>query len=138
MATGFVTPRALITTDTPNVFFYGDAPILLEVTIAAAAVDARSTGETHKLQGGLTVAKITASGKYAEYDDGNSDGTEDAKGFLVTPVNTKIEDGTARDQIAVILIGHALIDETYVGGMDAAAKVDFEALDAGFLWDSAY
>lgn len=48
------------------------------------------TGGTHYpngfLMSGLPLGKITATGKYAPYNNANSDGTEVLAGFLLTPI----------------------------------------------------
>jgi len=67
---------------------------------------------------GFAIGKITASGKYAAYDDGASDGTEDFKGFLLEDVNMKDGD------VLTGLITHGSVIVARTSGLDAAARVD--------------
>ena len=86
------------------------------------ASTARYNGGT-TLPKGLALAKITASGKYAEYDDGNSDGTEEFRGFLDQDIDLLDATGVARDaQASMVFWGWVNTANTF--GEDAAAKTD--------------
>ena len=85
-----------------------------QVTIAASA---------GAMVPGRVVGKITASGKYAEYNNAASDGTEVAAGVLYATV----KDSTA-DQKAVIIARQAEVIESELTGLDANGKADLLAL----------
>ena len=93
------------------------------VTIAAAAVDAGNTPTT-TLRKGLVLGKVTATGKYKEYDPSASDGTETAALILVDQVDMlqdSTDGATPRDQLATGM-QHGVVDESRLHGCDAAAK----------------
>lgn len=82
------------------------------------------------LTAGAVVGKITATGEYAKYDNGASDGTEVAAGVLLAAV-----DATAADKPGVIIARLAEVAKTglvFDAGQDAAAQaaalVDLKAL----------
>lgn len=85
-----------------------------EVTIAAAA---------GAMVPGTLVGKITASSKYAAYNNSASDGTEVAAGVLYHGVADK-----AVDQKAVIIARHAEVIQAQLTGADAAGLADLKAL----------
>lgn len=87
------------------------------VTVDAATVGADADGNK-LLQAGTVMAEVTASGKFAAYDNALADGRENAVGFLVEEVNVK--DG---DVITSILL-HGSVIESRTSGVDAAAKTD--------------
>ena len=82
--------------------------------------DAAAIAET---EAGLLLGKITATGKYAKYDDGAADGTEVAVGVLKTPVSK--EDRIAGDE-AVSMYYTGRFREDKLVGLDAAALVDLK------------
>lgn len=87
------------------------------ITIASSAVDA--DGDGNKIvKAGTVLGVITASGKYAPYDNTNNDGTEVAVGFALESVNLK--DG---DVICGLLL-HGSVLEARCTGVDANAKTD--------------
>lgn len=51
---------------------------------------------------GTVLGKVTASGKYVPYDDGNSDGSQAAAAILIYPV-----DATSADVVAACIVRHA-------------------------------
>ena len=85
-----------------------------QVTIAAAA---------GAMVAGTVVGKITASGKYKEYSNAASDGTEVAAGVLYAPVAD-----SASDQKAVIIARNAEVMTSLLTGADTAGKADLAAL----------
>lgn len=85
-----------------------------EVAIAAAA---------GALKAGTVLGKITASGKYAAYNNGASDGTEVAAGVLYAAA----PDLTA-DQSAVLIARDAEVDGALLTGLDANGTADLKAL----------
>ena len=94
------------------------------ITIDKDAVDAGSTPTT-TLRKGLVLGKITASGKYAQYDDNASDGTETAACILADEVNLLDEDGNVQDSHSVGVI-HGVVDESKLVGIDANGKADLK------------
>ena len=85
-----------------------------EVIIAAAAP---------AMVPGTLVGKITASGKYAAYNNAANDGTEVAAGILYRAVADK-----AVDQKAVIVSRHAEVISSLLTGLDTAGRADLNTL----------
>ncbi len=94
------------------------------ITIDSSARDSGNTPTT-TLRKGLVVGKITATGKYAQYDDGAADGTEVAACILADQVNLLDEDGNAQDSHSVGVI-HGVVDESKLVGIDANGKADLK------------
>jgi len=69
---------------------------------------------------GQVLGKITATGLYAAYDDGASDGTQVAKGIL--EATTEVDD-QAGGTLAIMLRSATVFEDLLVG-LDAAGKVD--------------
>lgn len=89
----------------------------LGITLDAATVSADATGNK-VLSTGTIVAEITASGKYAAYDNALSDGRETAVGVLFESVN--LRDG---DVITAVLL-HGSVLEARISGLDSGARAD--------------
>lgn len=85
-----------------------------EITIAASA------GE---MVAGTVLGKITASGKYAAYNNGASDGTEVATGILYAAVPD-----LAVDQKAVAHVRDCEVAKIRLTGIDTAGEADLKAL----------
>ena len=85
-----------------------------EVTIAAAA---------GAMVPGTLVGKITASGKYKEYNNSNSDGTEVAAGILYRAVPD-----LGSDQKAVVITRHCEVIASELTGLDTPGRADLLAL----------
>lgn len=85
-----------------------------QVTIAAAA---------GALAAGTVLGKITASGKYAAYNNGASDGTQVAAGVLYAAAPD-----LATDQKAVAIVRMAEVLGAELTGNDAAGTADLAAL----------
>ncbi len=114
-----VTPRKVLVSDHGKDTYLGG-------TIASTAIDAGSS-PTSTLRKGLVMAKLTASEKYAEYDDAQTDGREVAVGILADTVDLtegSADGATPIDQPKALLIVHGVVDESELIGIDAAAKVD--------------
>ena len=94
------------------------------ITIDKDARDAGNTPTT-TLRKGLVLGKITASGKYAQYDDAASDGTQVAVSLLADEVNLLDEEGTAQDAHSVGVI-HGAVQESKLIGLDANGKADLK------------
>jgi hypothetical protein len=101
----------------------------IPITLDAAAVDAGHTGFTTHLRRGLALGRITSSSKYAQYNDGASDGTQVCRGYLY--VDVEMLDGGAApiDRPAVLLVT-GVVDQEKVIGSDAAARTDLD----GKIW----
>src|SRR5688572_627772 len=74
----------------------------MKKTIVISSV-ARYSGSM-VLPKGLALGKITASGKYKEYTDGLSDGSEVFRGFLDNEQSLAGADGNALDAAAVMVV----------------------------------
>lgn len=85
-----------------------------EVTLAAAAA---------ALPVGQVLGKITASGKYAAYNNGAVDGTEVAAAILYAAAAD-----SAADQKVTVVVRDAEVDESLLTGLDATGKTDLAAL----------
>jgi hypothetical protein len=73
------------------------------------------------------MGKITASGKYAQYDDSASDGTEVLVGLLADQQDTQDETPADRDAICTLVI-QGTVDASKVYGVDANGKADNQAI----------
>lgn len=107
---------------TPGNFLLSDHMIEKRVTIDSTARDSGNTPTT-KLRAGLCLGKVTATGKYKEYDNGDVDGTETLVGILLAEVNLLDDDATAQDTLGRALI-HGYVDESALVGIDANGKAD--------------
>lgn len=92
------------------------------IVIDAAAEDAENTPTT-SLRKGLVLGKVTATGKYKQYDDAAQDGTAVARLILEDEVDLLDESGVAADTEAVggfrgDFVAAALI------GLDANGRAD--------------
>ncbi len=96
------------------------------VTIDSSARDSGNSPDT-TLRKGLVLGKITASGKFAQYDSGAADGTETAYGILADEGKVVDEDGNAVDTFATVMV-HGKVDESKLIGIDAAAKADLDQI----------
>lgn len=93
----------------------GEGTISREQVVIAAAAPAMVSG--------TVVGKITASGKYAAYDNTHSDGTEVAAGVLVSAVPD-----SASDQKGLIVARYAEVKKADLTGIDTAGQADLLAL----------
>lgn len=117
-------------------------PDTLELAVVQVDNTARDAGNTTfrttYLRPGLILGKVTATGRYKEYDNTDADGTETAKCILNQGVDLVDPLGVARTDhpagISVAVGGHIDADLCY--GVDSAGKVELAA--AGFLLKSAY
>ena len=112
-----------------NEYKLSDHTIKVGVTIDQAARDDDNTPTT-TLRKGLVLGKVTASGKYKEYDDNASDGTETAAGILDEEINLLDETGTAADSQTTMII-HGYVDESELVGIDANGKSDLAQIIFG-------
>lgn len=108
------------------------------VVLSSTCVDARSTVTTELLPG-LVLGKITSSGEYVNYSATATDGSQIAQGILAHAVNMLDSGGTARDQLAVILISGA-VKNAETGGLDQFSRSHFFGrivFDDDYLGNSA-
>lgn len=103
------------------------------VLLASTARDPNSPLRTTILRAGLVLGRITASGKYAQYNDGASDGTQTAVGLLLSDVDLLDASAVAQDVPAVIMQAGEF-DEASIpasganySGIDANGKTDLGA-----------
>ena len=89
--------------------------------ILIGGVLAQDAAETEDIKAGTVMGVITASSKYAKYDDGHADGTQVAKAILYEDVS--VADVKASDKNISVWI-HGIFKESDLTGLDAAAKVD--------------
>jgi hypothetical protein len=82
---------------------------LFSVTIASSST---------VLSGGQVLGKITASGKYTAYNNGNSDGTEVARGILFERV-----DASDGDHLGSMMV-HGVVRSGSLIGIDSAGITD--------------
>ena len=104
------------------------------VQIDTTARDAGNTAyRTTYLRPGLVLGKVTATGRYKEYDDTDADGTEVAKGVLGQGVDLLDPLGVAKTEhpagVRMVRQGH--IDGALLIGADANGLADL--VTAGFL-----
>lgn len=93
------------------------------ITLDASAFDAISSFTDGVIPSGVVLGKITASGLYGPYDDGATDGREDAVGHLFTTVDTK--EFTVDSPAALLWHGSVIVDNLPADhGLDAAAAAD--------------
>lgn len=103
----------------------------IPITLDATAEDAGHVGfETH-LRRGLALGKVTATGKYKQYDDAvnPADGTQVCAGYLYVDVDMLDGGAAAIDRPAVLLVT-GVVDSEKVIGSDAAAVTDLD----GKIW----
>lgn len=110
----FLTPgmgTEMFTTDTDaaNILYGGaglyTASYIGYAVISGAARDAGNT-PTDVLRPGLIMGIISASGKWAQFTSGASDGTQYARGILMSLGLTTQQDGANQDRfMATILVG---------------------------------
>jgi len=75
------------------------------------------------LEAGTVLGVVTASGKYAAYDDAAADGTEAAAGILFAGV-----DATSADANAVAIVRDAEVIGARLTGSNANGEADLAAL----------
>lgn len=77
--------------------------------ISGTARDAGNTNNTTVLRTGLVMGVITASGKWAQFNSAASDGTQIARGILISHgLNTQMDGADADRWVATILV-HGII-----------------------------
>lgn len=96
------------------------------ITLDRSAFDLVTAFPNNLLPSGIGLGKITATGLYAPYVDGNSDGTQVLRGHLmVTVAADKLSAATADIPAALYWRGEVVEANLPTGhGLDAAGKVD--------------
>lgn len=101
-------------TKRPAEFLVSEAPNTISRDTITVTVPASTT-----LLAGTVLGKVTVTGKHKPYDDGNSDGSEDAAGVLYAPlINATL---AAVDMEGVIINRDAEVRDTdleYLDGVD--------------------
>lgn len=79
---------------------------------------------------GAVLGKVTASGKYAEFDPDAADGTENAAGILTTDIDASAADkeGVAIVRDAMIVAEELVWEGTVTAGEKTAALAELKAL----------
>ena len=103
------------------------------VIIDSTARDAGSTPTT-SLRAGLVLGRVTVTGRWKEYDDGDSDGTNVARGVLLEDVSLLNKAGTAVNVASAMHFG-GFYDQDLLYGLDANGKADLKALHVTFKED---
>lgn len=122
----------ITTTETEYAWGPAGPAYVTGVTIAAAAVDAGNTPTT-TLRKGLILGKVTASGKYKQYDPTATDGTQFPVGILdqtVSLADYRSPGSTVDKNVMMRYSGLAKVGSLY--GFDELAR---GILSPRFLWD---
>jgi len=99
----------------------------VEKDYAVSVIFAQQAGATADVERGTVLGKITASGKYVEYDDdGTDDGRRVATGILKTAI--KKEDLIAGDVTVAMYIRGVFVKDKLTG-WDSAGQADLNAND---------
>lgn len=96
------------------------------VVLASAARDDSAT----VLRRGLVLGEVTASGKYKEYDDSDSDGTEVARCILDEEIDLKDTNGDVQDAYATAVV-FGYVDNSMLFGIDANGRTDLGTTSNG-------
>ncbi len=101
-----------------------NAEFLLSEGEGVISRDAVTLAKGQNLVAGTVLGKITASGKYAAYNNAATDGTETAAGILLMST-----DATNADMPAVAITRLAEVTAQSLTGLDTAATADLAALN---------
>lgn len=109
-----------------NVLAWGGEPrprIISGQRLVSTTVDARSTPTT-RLQVGLVLGKIAATGKWTHYSASATDGSQIAQGVLIDSLMmTNHLTDSAEDRIVAVLVGGP-VRAGNLGGLDQKARGD--------------
>lgn len=131
------TPALLATGSTyvPNYSWAADkdslvaVPVVIDHAIADATLPATYPAGT--IRSGLVLGKVTASGEYKEYDDGDSDGTQTATGILFhalllrDPFGNTLPSG---QKVFGSMVVGGKVNSSLLLGLDANGLADLVAL----------
>jgi len=90
------------------------------ITVDASTVGADADGNK-VLKKGTVMGEIATGGKYRAYSNGNSDGSETARGFLPESINLKYGDVTC----GLIISGSVIAERC--SGLDASGAAELRA-----------
>lgn len=96
------------------------------ITLDTSAFTANTHYPNGYVPSGTVLGRITATGLYGPYNNGASDGTEVAAGFLYSA--TKMRSGGP--DVGAPLLWHGAIDSSHLpanSGLDSAARTDLAA-----------
>lgn len=109
---------------TENKFINDQSHIGYKTVIIAAAARDSGASPTTTLREGLVLGKITASKKYAQYDDSAADGTEVADLILAEQVDlVNLQTNAAVDNTA-LCVYQARVENGALIGIDSAGRTD--------------
>jgi hypothetical protein len=94
-----------------NQFWWGrnEQQTYLPATILSSALDAGNTVTT-VLRGGLLLGRVTASGKFKEWNPTGTDGSEVLVGVLPAPLSM-LDAGTGADRYTYVMVGGNLLSD---------------------------
>lgn len=114
-------------------FFMGDVVFDPLPIISSTAVDSGNT-PTSILRPGLLMAKLDADGSWVDYDPDATDGSQEARGVLITEVNmTDYTTGSAAARMAIGLVVSGKIKASAILNLDQQARNQLKARN--FLFD---
>jgi len=114
-------------------FFQGDVMTDPMPVIASTAVDAGNT-PTSILRPGLLLGKLDASGLYVAYDPDATDGSQEARGVLVTEVNMlDYTTGSASARLGMMVVTKGKLKSSLILNLDQQARNQLAA--RGFDFD---
>lgn len=97
-----------------NQFWWGrnEQQTYLPATILSSALDAGNTVTT-VLRGGLLLGRVTATGKFKEWNPTGTDGSEVLVGILPAPLSM-LDAGTGADRYTYVLVGGNLLSDRLI------------------------
>lgn len=100
-----------------NAFCWGpgeyNRAFLVHGLLLGSSVDAGNTGATNVLRAGLTLGVVTASKKFTQWTTGQTNGSEDIRGFLMKTVEL---DGTNDVHVPILIGGNIKASKIIVTG----------------------
>lgn len=102
--------------------------------IVSTAVDATNTPTTD-LRAGLVLGKVTSSGLWKQYDPAATDGSQQARGVLLSDLRMlNVTSGAVENKTGSILVG-GLVKAAELIGLDSAARVQMARM---FIFDDDF
>lgn len=106
-----------------NEYKTGSHYAYVNVWIVSTARDSGNTPTT-TLRPGLVLGEISATGKYAEYDDSATDGTQTAKLILDEQIDLINEETNAAQDTQAHCVWHGRVSNGALIGIDANGRTD--------------
>lgn len=106
-----------------NEYKTGSHYAYVNVWIVSTARDSGNTPTT-TLRPGLVLGEISATGKYAEYDDSATDGTQTAKLILDEQIDLINEETNAAQDTQAHCVWHGRVSSGALIGIDPNGKTD--------------